>query len=205
MLPIFQPFLADADAAHLLRTSRSTAFALLRGYTFSSHTFQPTSLVSLRRLRDLCLRYSLRVTQLGLPAEMKELPFDPGPSHLSSIPASVTALSLGSPYSGRVEERWAAFRAAAVDWGHRDECQLPDVTLPTQEASFAQRRDGTTLVHRLSPRGFLAPTATLDSPLHPGLLPDGLRVLRFNSGYNQPLQPGSLPPNLTSVLFNRHF
>ena len=65
ILPLLHTFLDDADAARLLRTSRTAALALLSGYAFTSHTFQPTSLIALRRLRDLCVEYKLRIRQVG--------------------------------------------------------------------------------------------------------------------------------------------
>ena len=39
ILPVFHSFLADADAARLLRTSRTAAMTLLPGYAFTNHIF----------------------------------------------------------------------------------------------------------------------------------------------------------------------
>ena len=60
-----------------VRTSRTAALALLPGYSFTCHTFQPTCLVTLRRLRDLCALYHLRVTQLAVPPSKQELSCTP--------------------------------------------------------------------------------------------------------------------------------
>ena len=133
ILPLLNPLLTDADVSLLLRTSRTTALALLPGYTFTSHVFTPTSLGSLRRLRDLCLTYDLRVTQLSLPDAVKELPLDSTSPHMSPIPASVTALSLRPPRDGascyQQQQRWAAFSAPAPGWQHREERRLLDLFL----------------------------------------------------------------------------
>ena len=128
ILPLFHAFLTDSDAVRLLHTSHSGALVLLPSYTFTSHIFQPPTLSSLRRLRDLCLTYSLCITQLGLPKNVKELTLDPTPPHLSPIPATVTALTLCPPmrsYTGGLEGHWAAMSAAASDWQDREPWRLP--------------------------------------------------------------------------------
>ena len=118
LLPLFHPFLNDHDAARLLRTSRTTALALLPSYAFTSHMFRPASLASLRRLRDLCVAYKLRISQLALPHELMDLSCDATPPHHWPIPASVTALSL-SPLGPKRDDSgdsrcWAALSAAAA-------------------------------------------------------------------------------------------
>ena len=218
LLSLFQPFLDDADAARLLRTSRSTAIALLPGYTFTSHIFEPLSLTSLRRLRDLCLTYRLRITQLCLPEHIKRISFDADPPHLSPIPASVTALTVGRPYTNRsardMVQRWAAFSAAAGDWQDRPPWRLPQAD-PLPQSCEEEGRSWQWARHDSSwgqllcsslPQ-FPGPFSTLDCPLPPGLLPTGLRVLLLSDKYSQQLQPGSLPSTLTFLqlggLFNQ--
>ena len=207
ILPLFHPFLDDAAAACLLRTSRTAALALLPGYAFTSHIFQPASLVSLRRLRDQCVAYRLRITQLALPEGITELTVG-APPHLSPIPASVTALSFGPSY----DPRWAAFSAAAGDWQNSEHWRLPDphqswqsLTEQEKERELSRWIDhfSTDCVRSL-PR-FHSPDVHLDCPLPPGILPEGLRALRLNDFYNQPLQPGALPSTLTFLHFGLEY
>ena len=127
---LFQPFLSDDDAARLLSTSHATALTLLPGYAFTSHIFRPASLASLRRLRDQCVLYRLRITQLDLSASIKQLTFDDEPPDQSPIPASVIVLSFGAWMSDdeedkKVDEGWAALSAAASDWQQRERWRLP--------------------------------------------------------------------------------
>ena len=206
ILSIFHSFLTDDDAARLLRTSHTAALALLPSYTFSSHIFSPVSITSLRRLRDLCLTYHLRITQLGLPHNIQDLTFDPTPPHLSPIPPSVISLTLCCGHAGHVEPDWAAFSAVATDWYNREPWRLLDLhpspqwlgeegtgwqltEAPRYPRSFDESKTPTPC--------FTDPSGDLNCPLPPGLLPSGLRVLRINRAYSQPLQPGSLPSTLT--------
>ena len=201
VLSIFHAFLADADAARLLRSSHTAALALLPGYTFASHIFQPSDLSSLRRLRDLGLTYDLRMTQLGLPQKIKEITMDPTSPHLSPIPASVLAMTLCPPMSsfrGGLEERWVAMSAAANDWQHRSPWQMPH-HYPALRNNEGSSSPPWHLLHTTDPIG------DLDCPLAPGLLPHGLRVLQFNHAYNHTLQVGSLPSSLTWLQFGRQF
>ena len=217
VIHLFHSFLADADAARLLRCSNAAALALLPGYTFRCHVFQPASVASLRRLRDLCLTYGLRVTQLALPRRVGELTFDPTPPHLSPIPSSVLALSLGpleiSP--AEVEPHWAALSAAASNWQNQEPWQLPypqpsahsdgkeDHTDEQWTAALQQRwQDGDDFwpFDPLLP-AFIEYQGGLQQSPPRGLLPDGLRALRFAHGYDQPLQANSLPARLTLLQF----
>ena len=134
ILPIFHSLLADADAARLLRTSRTAALALLPGYTFTTHTFEPDFLPSLRRLRDLSLAYQLRITQLGLGRDIAAVDFDDAPPHLSPFPSSLTSLRIGyyqDQERSVVGQRWAALTTAACDWQHTEPWQMPHL-LPQQ-------------------------------------------------------------------------
>ena len=49
------------------------------------------------------------------------------------------------------------------------------------------------------------PGCDLDYPLPPGLLPEGLRALMLNQGYNQTLLPASLPSTLTFLQLGQYF
>ena len=172
VLPIFHSLLDDADAARLLRTSRSTALALLPSYTFSGSMFEAASVASLCRLRDLCLAYQLRITQLGLARGFKAVDFDCSPPQLSPFPNIVTSLSLRLGQvdgSDGLEDRWAALSAAACDWQHTEPWQLPHSHPQAQahgsEGQRWQRPTWSTLFGSLQCR------------LPPSLLPCGLRVL----------------------------
>ena len=127
VLPLFHSLLADADTACLMRSSRTTALALLRGYTFRGNIFEPTCVASLRRLRDLCLACQLRITQPVLGDDIAAVDFDCAPLHLSPFPSSLTRLRIG--YSIRDEqdeqEHWAALSAAACHWQHTEPWLLP--------------------------------------------------------------------------------
>ena len=210
LLPLFHALLPDDVAARLLRTSRTTALALLPGYTFTSHIFRPASLASMRSLRDLCALYRLRITQLALPERLKHLTFDSAPPHLSPIPASVVTLTLGQPYSNSEHSgavrRWAALSAAARDWQDREPWRLPDYHPSPQW--FGAEGKGWQLtrwmdepdIQRLDcPLPYVpCRDGILDCPLPPGLLPEGLRVLQLSDEYKHTLQPGSaaLDPHL---------
>ena len=221
ILPLFHSFLSDADAARLLRTSRTVALALLPGYAFTSHTFEPASDDSLLRLRDLCVLYRLRVSQLGLPYHMPFLTFDAVPPHLSPIPATVTALECGSVpwYTGSAFEngRWATFSAAAAagDWQGSQRWRLPEPHPSSSSESLGEEEKQRQLASWVSDiKGdgrdgalpqFEVRYSALNCPLPPGLLPLGLRVLQLGDYFNQSLQPGSLPPTLTFLQLGDRF
>ena len=213
VLSAFHSFLSSDDAVRLLRTSRTAALALLPGYSFTCHTFQPTCLVTLRRLRDLCALYHLRVTQLALPESITELTFDAAPPHLSPIPASVTALSLGPVHSHpRFEHpRWAALSAAASDWQDREPWRLPDPHTSLESLGEAEeQRQLTGWVSDVDRVRYPAPwcddsVGCFNRPLAPGLLPSGLRVLLLHHTYNQPLRPDCLPSSLTFLQLGYYF
>ena len=200
VLPIFHSLLADADAARLLRTSRTTALALLAGYTFTSHTFEPTSLPSLCRLRDTSLLDGLRMTQLVLGA-IAVVDFDCAPPHMSPFPACLTSLRLGhhQVVPGHVEQQqhWAALSAAACGWQHTKPWQLPhshpQAQLHGREGQRWQRPPWSELLGILQCR------------LPPGLLPRGLRLLQFNLSFNQPLEVGSILSSLTYLVLGNDF
>ena len=217
ILPLFHSFLTDDVAACLLRTSRTTALILLSSYTFTSHIFQPASLVSLRRLRDLCLTYNLRMTQVALSQPTDDIGFDAAPPRLSPIPDSVLALSLYRPELDdhlvglAVSQSWAAFSCAASDWQHREAWRLPSLHPSSQ--SLGEEGKQWQLTWEVGPLDVVdcflprCPTAggSIDCPLPRGLLPWGLRVFRCAGDFSQPLQLGSLPPYLTFAHFGWRF
>ena len=197
VLPLFHSLLADADAARLLRTSRTTALALLPGYAFASHTFEAASLSSLCNLRDLCLTYGFRISQLGLGRDFTVVDFDCSPPHLSPFPSTLTSLRLGQLYQSVEKQRWAALSAAACHWQHTEPWLLPHSHPEAQ-------------VHGTNGQRWQRPTegwafGSLRCRLPPGLLPCGLRVLQLNGDFNQPLEPGSLPSSLTYLVFGDRF
>ena len=57
----------------------------------------------------------------------------------------------------------------------------------------------------LRPASLTPPHSELGCFLPPGLLPEGLHVLRLNTHYNQPLQPGTLPSTLTFLQLGEKF
>jgi hypothetical protein len=60
------PFLADDDAARLLRVSRTTSLALMPGFTFQQHVFVALSQVQMLRMRALYEAYDVRPTRMSL-------------------------------------------------------------------------------------------------------------------------------------------
>ena len=158
VLSLFHSLLTDADAARLLRSSRTAALTLLPSYTFTSHIFKSVSLASLRRLRDLCLLYQLRITQLVLPHYLRDLTFDLTTPHLSPIPASVTAVTWGEPYEGR-DAAWAALSAAASHWQSAEPWRLPDH--PALETTTEAGKGRQLTRWRSRPAGRLQPSAPL--------------------------------------------
>ena len=197
VLPLFHSLLTKADAVRLLRTSRTSASALLSLYSATNHTFQPASLASLRLLRDLCLTHGLRVKQLALPGDVQEMSFDSTPPYLSPIPASVTVISLSQPLicKGRQPPpSWAAFSAAAADWQDRQPWRLPVLNGSSQSDEAAVRAcvEFKDVLPTFPDAG-----GVFRCPLTPGLLPDGLRLLRLSDAVTQPLQVGALPSSLS--------
>ena len=218
LLSHLHSFLSDDDAARLLRTSRTTALTLLPSYAFTRHVFQPASLASLRRLRELCLAYRLRIAQLDLPHQLTAFACEPALPHLSPIPASVTSLALGSfntdvSQSGDQDaatasastRRWAAFRAAADDWQDSAAWRLPRPNAAVQEGrrewAWESSAERTWSCLPWSCRSL----SGVDCPLAPGLLPSGLRLLLLPDYFHQPLQPGSLPSALTFLQLGHRF
>ena len=131
ILPLFHSLLSDADAARLLRTSRTTVLALLSGYSFNIHIFQPASVPSLCRLRDLYLTYQLPNTQLvlHLTPSWKVVGFDPARTDLSPFPSTLTRPRIGHyevspPKHDEQEQHWAALSAAACHWQDTEPWQL---------------------------------------------------------------------------------
>ena len=194
----------------MLRTSRTTALALLPGYALKSRILEPSSLAFLRSLRDLYQAYGLRITQLSLSADIESITLDVDSPHLSPIPPSVTCLTLGpSPTVYRrlsadqedvvreVDRKWVAMSAAAADWPDREPWRLPD-SLSSLQSEREEARQPPWLhdLDCLVPLFACLPHA-LSCPLPADLLPTGLCALVFNDAYKHPLQPGSLPSTLT--------
>ena len=197
ILPLLHSLLADADAARLLRASRTTALALLRGYTFIKHIYKAASLPSLCRLRHLCLAYQLRITQLCMYSRCDDVDFDNAPPHMSPFSSSLTSLRLGHCEVVEHEHRWATLSAAACHWQHTEPWQLPH-SHPQAQAHGSEGQ-------RWQQPLWNMPFGSFQCRLPPGLLPCGLLVLQINSSFNQPLELGSLPSSLTYLEFGHHF
>ena len=189
-----------------VRTSRTAALALLPGYSFTCHTFQPTCLVTLRRLRDLCALYHLRVTQLAVPPSKQELTLDPKSLHLSRIPTTVITLTFRPPMTdSSVEPSWAAFSAAASDCQDREPWRLSDPDSSALPAGEEVQRWLATWKGLPPLRAAGQCSAFLHQPLRrQARLPHTCRPPPLWSplaGAQQPLrlplQPGSLPFSLT--------
>ena len=210
---LFHSFLTDDDAARLLHTSHTVSLALLNGYTFASHTFQSTTFASLRCLRDLCLRYGMRIHQLATsqyhddPSSLSALP-----GQLSPIPASVLSLSLGLGWPSHTG--WDAFSATAADWYDREEWRLPEPNQSAQTYGRGEDEQGWWQTLWARHDGPLPDNFTdvdrdgvrygaCDYTLPLSLLPKRLRVLRFNSIWDQTFEPGCLAPNLTFLQLPR--
>ena len=175
---------------------------MLSAYTFTTHTYKPPSVASLRRLHDLCLAYQLRIiiTHLVLGPGVRVVDFDHARPYWYPFPASLTSLRIGQY---RVEparevdweQHWAALSAAACHWQHTKPWQLPHSHPQAQaHGSEGQRWQ--------QPPWCSAPKAELGSlqcRLPPGLLPRGLRVLQLHSDFNHRLEPASLPSSLISL------
>ena len=223
ILPLLHAFLDDADAARLLRTSHTAALALLRGYVFTKHVFQPADLASLRRLRDHSRTYGLRLIQLDLPGNVRELTFDPSPPHLSPIPASVVDLNLSPGFPKRWDDepswdavaRWSMLMAALRDRPVSESWHTRSAAPPSAQSGGEEEKEKEE--QRVWMRDPLEeeigvflpwlgpPYGSLNGPLLPGILPTGLRVLRMNGAFQQQLQPGWLPATLLALqLSNEH-
>ena len=91
---ILQSFLSDEDGARLLRVSRTTALALLSGFTFRHHIFVGESQQQMFRLRALYEAYDVRPTLMILSDEVEELSPEEH-SGRSPFPSTLTSLLLG--------------------------------------------------------------------------------------------------------------
>ena len=163
-----------------------------------------------------CVAYRLRITQLCLPTHLKHLPFEPYSAHLSPIPVSITALSVGRPHFHRddrgVMEQWAAFSAAASDWQDRQPWRLPQAD-PSPQSCEEEGQSWQWLrtygpwrhIDRTRLPYFSISDAMLDSLLRPGILPSGLQVLLLSSAYNRPFPPESLPSSPTLLQLGHDF
>ena len=209
ILPAFRPFLTDADAARLWRTSRVVARTLLSGYSFNSHVFQPVfNLRSLRQLRDLHEAYGLLIRQLRLGQNVLDLSFDHTPPHRSPVPASVTGLILGSTFTEDDSQRrcWTALCSGADHcWEGRDPWKRPELHPSPQSDEEEEEEERRWQLRRWlddvrdghGPLPLFADShSEITDVLEPGLLPAGLRALRLSYSYNCPLLPGALPDSL---------
>ena len=61
---LLHSFLADHDAARLLRVCRTIALALLPGFSFHQHVFEGESQQQMLRMRALYEAYDLRPTRM---------------------------------------------------------------------------------------------------------------------------------------------
>ena len=204
--PVFHRFLSDDDAARLLRVARSFIAPILAAFTFHSHIFEPTTLLELARMKTVYEGNGLHVTQMGMPADVKQLQLDPMTGE-SPLPHSLLSLMLTQPMhdvfdSTKLEPRWATFSAAAADWHTR-----PAHCLPEADVAVERYRDLFAMVDGVwwYPLTFGDNLGEFDCTLPPGLLPHGLRVLQLNHAYNTAFLPGSLPDTLTYLQTGRSF
>ena len=195
--------LSDVDAARLLRVSRSSAFALLPGYAFTQHVFQPQDLDQLHRITALYARYGLRVTRLCLPFHFRRLSFDPFTGR-SPLPDSLTTLLLGSlptTETGAVHTQWSIF--GPTDWA-RPTLGGPWLNPLTQQSADHYRQ----FVVEAAPWELLRfekVDGLLCCPLPPGLIPPGVRRLQYADEYNCALVRGSIPSTVTFLQLGARF
>ena len=190
-------FLTDEDAARLLRTSASLAHLLLRGFSFTSHVFEPVDLPHLHRLTTFHSAYDLRPTLLMLPRSLRQLDFHPV-TGLSPFPASLTTLALGEvrrcsdadrrphPRSLFGDEGAAKLRRfLSGEWAATDGPRGADHFRGLLQAD-----------HLWEELAFEEADGNLECALPPGLLPPNLRVLQTGFNCAVTLVPGSLPAEL---------
>ena len=153
---------------------------------------------------------------MALPRSIRDISIDPTSPDFAPIPASVIALSFArvldfdSRLLGRDWQWTVQYRAAvgaqlhSQESGDRDPCwRLPALLSSSQLTGEEGNGWQLTLwvnvrVDPYCPVPWIpAPIGDLNCPLPSGLLPSGLRLLRFNSAYDRALQPGSLPSTLT--------
>ena len=124
-----KPFLPCRLSSTPYAHAHTAARALLPGYTFTRHICEQSDVASLRHLRDRCLSH-------------EQLSFDPTPPHLSPLPASVLALSLGPDASGKPSEQWwAAFGAVAGSSDSRGVCREPDAEMQAGRAEARMKAE----------------------------------------------------------------
>ena len=207
---LFLPFLADGDAARLLRVGRSTAFALLPGFTFRRHVFQLADMEEVRRMQALHARYDLRPTRLRVPAGLRWNGSTTGPS---PFPSSLTAL-LFAPDAEDLDDAPERplpdlFDADYSTVAGTTHCPWTELLCLWHSEASAEAEDEA--MSRLLTRddGFsvaVRPFFTPDVgfcrsalPIGLGLFPHGLRRLQISADVVSPWQAGSLPPTLEAL------
>ena len=191
------PFLADKDAALLMRTSRSTIEAVLSGYAFVDHMFiDPShSVGDVKRSLALHARYRTLIRRLSLPTVWNE-PLVVRGSGLPLLPRSLVVLVLGM--CAQPDEHRAAGTSAFEDsrshWEQQHEREHSDEELITVNPSRWWN---------VSEYGSCY--GCFDQPIPLGVLPHGLRVLQVSSNFNQRLQVGSIPDTVEVIQFGRAF
>jgi hypothetical protein len=199
---LFNLFLSDSDAAQLLRVSRTTALALLPGFTLRQHVFVGESQAQMLRMRALYEAYDMRPTRMCLSSDVRSLSLEEG-SGRSPFPSSLTSLLLGPlpPDDGDRVPHPTMFDAEAVICESID-CLWTRLakprTRPTRPSSGLCRSTAAykrMLLERSSMpvHSFAESRGPFNCALPPGLLPHGLRRLQFADGFDSPLLPGSIP------------
>ena len=95
----------DSDAGRVMRVSKATTFALLSGYEFEHHVFEPLTEKAMWSMRNLYARYQLRVINLQIYHNIRSLQIVDG---ISPVPSSCKRVAFGSqiyPRRGREDDK----------------------------------------------------------------------------------------------------
>ena len=221
--PVLQSFLSDEDAMRLLRVSRTTAFALLSGFIFQRHVFQPETPKEMRQMETVYKPYDLRPTRLCLPMEKRRYVFN-------DVPLSLTTLLFAPNYveDGKELDGYGVFDSAVGDaivcpWtrlGQRQPADtkddsdeytrvLMDQSRPVQELTALKADDQyefDALPLGLHTHGLLRLQIAVhfSFPLQPGALPPSLEVLQFDVNLRHPLSIGVLPLSLVHLVIRQY-
>ena len=190
---VLHRFLSDDDAAYLLRVSRTTALALLPGFTFLQHVFVGQSQQQMLRMRALYEAYDMRPTWMCLSEEVRSLSLEEG-SGRSPFPSSLTSLLLGPlpPSDERSVALPMMFEPGAAM------CESIHC-LCTRLGDRPSNADYNELLPELQGwpvRRFAGSDGPLNCTLQHGLLPLGVRRLQFPNQFNCPLLPLSVPSSV---------
>ena len=200
------PFLSAADAARLMRASRSITLALLDGYGFVDQVFAYRTVKQVNRTVAFYAQYGMRLVGMIMYATFNEPLLDKAGQ--PQLPPFLIALTLGEDTGSR------SIVHAAIDY-EAERRKETERTAQPQKADGAARKyfgqarhmDVAQLSNITAWDEFQYGRCLggFNQSISPGALPRRLRLLQFGSHYDQPLVAGSIPDTVEALQFGDAF